>query len=184
MKLLQIETIYLIFTDFEHEIPDLDTGPIEAPKLISVRKDLFSGIAQELPRNNSPCVAYNCDLCQYSAKSIQSLSIHKKMTHGSPMIYACDACPKTFDSNEVKITHMNDVHGGIDRTYPCNKCKKSFNSDRKLRDHVDIRHNTRKRKRRTRHGTRLVCTLCDSRFGSKIALERHNLSVHGVHNIR
>ena len=182
MKLIQMETIYLCFTEIEHEIPDLDTGPIQAPKLISVRKDLFSGIAQELPRNNSPTVAYTCDLpvCQFSAKSIQALSIHKKMMHGLPMIYACDACPKTFDSNDVKIAHMNDVHGGSDRTYPCNQCKKSFNTDRKLRDHVDIRHSEGKRKGRRRRGEFDFCTLCGKRFGSKIGLERHNLSVHNI----
>merc|ERR1719461_1321547 len=97
------------------------------------------------------------------------------MMHGSPMIFACDACPKTFDSNDAKITHMNDVHGGIDRTYPCNQCKKSFNTDKKLRDHVDIRHSERKRKRQKRRGGYAVCTLCDKWFASQRGLDKHNV---------
>ena len=161
----------------ECEIPDLDeqaesTKTTKTVSQISVRKDLYS-TPKQLSKINGP-MKYTCDLCNHTANSIQAMSIHKKFRHGTPLLHQCEACKKTFESNDQKIAHMEDAHGGIDRTHSCGYCNKAFANAKHLRVHVRDRH----QQKLGPHNFK--CGICQGRFESRRSLNRHQSTRHSI----
>ena len=79
----------------------------------------------------------------------------------------CNFCSREFSQKGNLQTHMNNVHGDMERKYSCLECGKSFKYSYALKKHLQ-----------THFGPDFVCTLCDFKTKDKIWLMEHNNAIH------
>ena len=85
-------------------------------------------------------VRYPCDLCSYKATRIANLKQHKQFRHEG-LIFRCKECD--FKSGYVSGVqyHTQSVHLR-ERPFKCNLCDRAFFRPRDLRSHTRRRHVT------------------------------------------
>lgn len=65
---------------------------------------------------------HQCDYCEKSFRTVQSLSTHKARTHFPDLVFKCKICNKKFFMEEAYKVHCNK-HQGI-KPYKCQQCDK------------------------------------------------------------
>ncbi|XP_049880778.1 gastrula zinc finger protein XlCGF17.1-like [Pectinophora gossypiella] len=109
---------------------------------------------------------YECQVCPYRGRYIDSLKIHMR-SHTGDKPFCCDKCQLRFltrsNLNRHLLTHRKD------RPFKCNECGRGFYTKRDLDAHFKSDHAGIKE---------FGCHLCGNKYGTRKALMRHELRVH------
>eukprot|EP00092_Neocalanus_flemingeri_P030934 GFUD01033596.1.p1 GENE.GFUD01033596.1~~GFUD01033596.1.p1 ORF type:complete len:520 (-),score=75.09 GFUD01033596.1:53-1612(-) len=142
-------------------------------------EDHFKGL-------NHGIIAYTCELCSKSLKSLEILKVHLKTKHFTDakceicMVvcstkntllthklkvhneggYQCDSCIKMCSTMLLLKAHVRDQHG--DKSFPCSTCGKVFKNKANCAGH-ELIHT----------GKEFECEFCILKFKSEIGFNRH-----------
>ncbi|XP_063629890.1 gastrula zinc finger protein XlCGF17.1-like [Cydia splendana] len=109
---------------------------------------------------------FQCQLCPYRGRFIESLRIHMR-THTGDKPFCCDKCQLRFltrsNLNRHLLTHRKE------RPFKCTECGRGFYTKCDMdvhfkSDHIGIKD--------------FGCRMCGSKYGTRKALMRHELRVH------
>ena len=131
-------------------------------KMYRERRDLLKHFA----KNHSEVdKRYPCDTCQYVAKHIHDLKVHKRGMHREK-IHKCDQCDEAFRLPSALRLHNERVHLKI--KYMCNHCGKIYLNKPSLIEHEKT-HKTDKP---------LHCDQCDYKTNTTYNLYNHKRRNH------
>ncbi|KAL4238811.1 hypothetical protein ACF0H5_003518 [Mactra antiquata] len=108
---------------------------------------------------------YQCNMCQYAAKSSQRLREHI-LTHTSSHPYSCDQCSFTC-VQACQLTSHQRTHTG-DKPYKCTQCNFAAAWNVQLKDHVKV-HSM---------NTAVLCEPCNILFKNDKARKIHEKKDH------
>ena len=83
--------------------------------------------------------SYQCEFCDKSFFSKQSLSVHESAKHTKKDFKHCDICGESFSTKRVLESHMKLKHG-VENRFQCAQCKKYFLTEEGLNLH-ELRDN-------------------------------------------
>eukprot|EP00092_Neocalanus_flemingeri_P030938 GFUD01033600.1.p1 GENE.GFUD01033600.1~~GFUD01033600.1.p1 ORF type:complete len:524 (+),score=80.30 GFUD01033600.1:304-1875(+) len=135
---------------------------------------------------NHGIIAYTCELCSKSLKSLEILKAHLKQKHfidakceiclevcstkntlqthklkvHNEGGYQCDSCIKMCSTMLLLKAHVRDQHG--DKSFPCSTCGKVFKNKANCAGH-ELIHT----------GKEFECEFCILKFKSEIGFNRH-----------
>ena len=107
-----------------------------------------------------------CENCEKMFTFKGDLKGHVRQVHTKTKDKICPNCGEAFRLNETFKIHLLRHTG--DRQFPCEVCGKSFFTERDIKQHVKI------------HTMPYKCDKCDKTFGSKNALNEHQLKHIGI----
>ena len=119
---------------------------------------------------NSSMKKYECNQCDKSFKSNQSLKQHHDYIHEgvSRIKFECNQCDKSYNTKDALIRHQDYIHEGL-RKYECQLCDKSYADATPLRNHMKTIH--------AEKGS-FKCQKCDKCFTTMVYLKFHIRYVH------
>ncbi|CAH2062239.1 unnamed protein product, partial [Iphiclides podalirius] len=119
---------------------------------------------------------FACDYCPKVFNTLQKKKSHEKCVHThSNVLNKCCLCGETFRDYRKKEAHMIEAHGTRSLTLKCHACDKTFTSQKAHRIHTKRDHLLERRH---------VCTECEMRFFSSTELKEHMVKHTGVRNYR
>ena len=110
-------------------------------------------------------VSYQCEQCNFSARSSRGLNLHVQSVHEG-IAFTCEFCQKSFVERRGLKYHVQSVHEGI--KFTCEFCQKSYVEKKKLQRHIKEDH----------HETSLTCSQCCKFTGSSSNMRYHMQNVH------
>ena len=113
---------------------------------------------------SNPSLEMQCDMCDFVAKNIRGLKIHKTSKHTKAMKFKCEVC--SFETNSKKLNNDHKSSKCSIITL-CDFCSESFETIEAEKIH--IRHNHPKVKK-------LHCELCDFETNTKKLFQDHQAS--------
>ena len=163
---------------------DNENGPKTVPS-----ENLIKSVHEETKPSQE---TNNCDKCNKSFKSRQSLNIHHDAVHKG-IKYSCKSCGKSLTQKSALNRHMKTEHNdenekSLKKIVPteetavnegkkevtksknsCDSCGKSFQAKGLLQTHIDSVHRGLKP---------FSCKLCDKKYTQSHSLKSHILSFH------
>ena len=109
-----------------------------------------------------------CDICGKKYKSITDANHHKRR-HEIGIFYACEICPRGFETSE-KLNKHRACHKP--RQANCKKCSESFSHSYQLKKHLIQMH------KQTQSLSELTCKLCGKISSSDSNQNTHMIRVH------
>ena len=114
-------------------------------ELNSAFKCMISGCEQSFKNrhglnnhtNNSH--KFQCDQCNFSTRSKDTLTVHISVEHNHIKPFKCDSCDKSFSQKALLSYHIKLVHEKI-RDHKCQLCDKLFGTKNELQRHVQGVH--------------------------------------------
>ncbi|XP_068238034.1 zinc finger protein 23-like [Palaemon carinicauda] len=136
---------------------------------------------------------YKCNQCSYSAKTANSLNLHRRRCHLDPKElkwYECDICNKKFYLPSKLTVHYR-AHTG-EKPFSCQTCGKTFACKYNKKEHERAVHGERievknqdgstlvqmVKHRRAPRATGRRCDICSIDFSSTAAIIEHMKKVH------
>lgn len=104
---------------------------------------------------------FQCEFCDRSFFSKQSLNVHESAKHTKKDFKHCDICGESFSTKRVLETHMKNKHG-VENRFQCAQCKKYFLTEDGLKLH-ELKDNCKSN----------TCTKCDRIFSCGSDMIRH-----------
>jgi len=104
---------------------------------------------------------FQCEYCDKSFFSKQSLSVHESAKHTKKDFKHCEICGKSFSTQRVLASHMKQKHK-VENRFQCKLCRKYFLTESGLRTH-ELQDTCQKNK----------CTQCGKIFTCVSDLVRH-----------
>ena len=120
--------------------------------------------------NESPLL-FACDRCPKTFKKKNKLSRHIKETHLNLKEFTCSICNKSFKRNSHLKRHIV-VHSSEPKPYKCLyvNCLLRFSDKYHLERHIKVKHKNIK----------FECSACGLSFDKKLFLFKHNFQSHNL----
>merc|ERR1712038_1484524 len=118
------------------------------------------------PRQCPDCgkVLSNNQTFYYHKKTHQRQGLNEEEAADKKLLFFCDSCPKTFQSQNGLKLHVKTIHEGINPSGFCSICNKTFPNVAQLRCHTILVHNT---------DEKYKCKQCGKRVPSVAQLRIH-----------
>ena len=145
---------------------------------------------------------FQCDQCQKTFTTANSVLTHKVGLHNSQKAFSCEFCGKSFTQKGSMTYHMK-VHDDVkkDKSFRCDVCDMAFLRAKLLKIHTKT-HRVEKNfkcgkceysgkttqylqkheKSHTLRAQQYICSLCDLAYLQPIGLRRHEQLKHGMHD--
>ena len=132
-------------------------------KLMShLRRHIISSHMQDDLEGDPETRKFNCDFCEYKAKSQQTLKSHL-MIHTGEKPYTCNICNQSFRQSTTLKMHIN-THTG-NRPHKCQLCGAAFANHGGLYTHKKFVHHIGDKPYK--------CKVCGRAFKQEMALKEH-----------
>uniref|UniRef100_A0A3B3ZPE6 C2H2-type domain-containing protein n=1 Tax=Periophthalmus magnuspinnatus TaxID=409849 RepID=A0A3B3ZPE6_9GOBI len=169
----------------ERHIANCVTKPSTQKSLKIVGKNRLEDL-EEISENTASIRSFNCSVCEFVAKSMQSLNrhivlVHKKVAcnlkrrflqhvavkHDAKSPFQCRFCTFTT-KRKYRLEEHESIHTRVGRR-TCEICDKTFGSLSKLQKHKSRLHD-----KNPTH----FCTICDFSSFSRDDIKRHDTRCH------
>ena len=110
-------------------------------------------------------ITYDCELCNYQARSRDALTKHHEYRH-QKIEHQCYECEMKFKNKHNLKNHIKSIHEDI--WLNCNQCESKFASNYALKRHIQGKHGD----------TVFQCNDCDYKTNYERCLKRHMQLVH------
>ncbi len=117
---------------------------------------------------------HKCPECDFTSPYKPSISSHMKVhlrekgldrtERGTPIIFRCDRCEKTYTTRSDFNSHVKKEHEGIVEKWECDKCNFVCHNRTALRKHKNLVHERK---------SSLCCEICGKEFGLPAFLKKH-----------
>ncbi|XP_052745813.1 uncharacterized protein LOC128199619 [Bicyclus anynana] len=155
-----------IYTDIKnHMIPFKFNGDELQCAMCPTKCSTFRNLTEHM---NNHYRNYECNVCGAGFVNRDLLRSHKRIHKTGS--FACDFCPKIFDTLVRKQAHTNSLHRKSSKKHICRYCNEQFVDYHKKKEHLFIMH-----------GVKLVerkCEVCDKGFMKQTALRNHIRKFH------
>ena len=112
----------------------------------------------------NPSLENKCDMCDFVAKNIRGLKIHKTSKHTKVSKYKCETC--NIETNSKKLNSDHKV-SKCSKTTICEFCSDTFETEEKVNMHMKENHPKVKD---------LHCDLCEFETNIKKLFQDHKAS--------
>lgn len=116
-----------------------------------------------------PADGNNCPRCKMTFSTFGNLKRHYRITHSSDKPFMCDACGKSFKTNDTLKNHAKTHDREANLKYNCKFCGKGFFKQRGVLLHETVH---------TPGAMGCMCDICGKSFRLKTNLRKHVLGMH------
>ncbi|XP_062563105.1 zinc finger protein 569-like isoform X2 [Armigeres subalbatus] len=120
-----------------------------------------------------------CDICKARYHSPAALRSHQRY-HDRVILYDCQNCPESFNSQLLLDRHLKDVHKD-EKNYICDLCGKGFPTKKQIAAHL-IRHRNPRKKHYSCLPGCYICDFCGKEFRFQMTMKRHVFNAHTNQN--
>lgn len=103
-------------------------------------------------------LSLRCNYCDQLFHFQLDFANHMAIQHDVKNPYICHHCQQSYESKELLIKHVKDVHN--DKRFKCDQCGSSYSAKRSLKSHVKRVHE--------HESHRYTCEHCGKDFLNKV----------------